>query len=85
MAEGINVRLSGKLREFVHQQAGEQGMYESVSEYVRSLIRNDYEQKEARKREWLCEELSNGMNASEEEFVPFDPEEILATAKESRV
>ena len=39
----MNVRISGPLKDFVNQQTGEQGQYESVSEYIRDLIRRDAE------------------------------------------
>ncbi len=41
MAEGVNVRITGKLRTFIEEQAGINGLYESASEYVRDLIRRD--------------------------------------------
>ena len=47
MVESINVRLPEKLREFVEQQTRPHGTYESVSEYVRALIRQDYERLQA--------------------------------------
>jgi len=43
MAESINVRLPDKLKDFVEKQTGPEGTYESVSEYIRALIRQDYE------------------------------------------
>lgn len=43
MVDAINVRLPEKLREFVEKQTRPHGTYESVSEYIRALIREDYE------------------------------------------
>jgi len=43
MVDTINVRLPEKLREFVEKQTKPHGTYESVSEYIRALIREDYE------------------------------------------
>ena len=43
MVDTINVRLPEKLREFVEKQTRPHGTYESVSEYIRALIREDYE------------------------------------------
>lgn len=82
MAEGINVRLSGPLKEFVETRSGQNGLYHSVSEYVRDLVRKDYEREEARKWDALYNELEAGINASPEEFIDFDPEAILAEAKQ---
>ncbi len=45
MVDTINVRLPEKLREFVEKQTRPHGTYESVSEYIRALIREDYERK----------------------------------------
>ena len=81
MTEGVNIRISGRLRQFINEQAGPDGLYESASEYVRDLIRRDYERRESRKWSWLVDQLRPGMNAGESEFVVFDPEEIIETAK----
>ena len=37
----MNVRVSGALKDFVNSKTGESGEYESVSEYIRDLIRKD--------------------------------------------
>ncbi len=85
MAEGVNVRLSGKLQDFVKLKSDpEHGTYGSASEYIRDLIRHDYEKEEARKWAWLKEELSAGMAADESEFVELDIQGILAEAKQRR-
>ena len=84
MAEGVNVRITGKLRRFVEEQASPSGLYESASEYVRDLIRRDYQRQEKRKWSWLMDQLRPGMEADESEFVPFDPEEIITAAKKEK-
>ena len=84
MAEGVNVRISGKLRRFIEEQAGPNGLYESASEYVRDLIRRDYQWQEERKWSWLIDQLRPGMEADESEFIAFDPEEIIQTAKKEK-
>ena len=81
MTEGINVRVSGKLRDFINRQIDENGLYVSASEYIRNLIRLDYERHEAHKWNWLDEQLSPGMRADKSEFVDFNPEKIIAKAK----
>ncbi|MHC4458286.1 MAG: ribbon-helix-helix domain-containing protein [Planctomycetota bacterium] len=63
MAEGVNVRITGKLRRFIEEQAGPNGLYESASEYVRDLIRRDYQRQEERKWSWLMDQLRPGMEA----------------------
>ena len=63
MAEGVNVRITGKLRRFIEEQASPNGLYESASEYVRDLIRRDYQRQEERKWSWLLDQLRPGMEA----------------------
>ena len=46
MSERINARLSQPLAEFVGRMVGEDGLYETPSEYVRDLIRRDMERRE---------------------------------------
>ena len=82
MAEGINVRLSGKLRAFVELQTGDNGLFESVSEYVRSLIRQDFERAQGKKWTALYDELEDGINAPEEDFESVDLNEIKAAGKQ---
>ena len=84
MTEGVNVRISQKLRQFINEQAGPDGLYESASEYIRDLIRRDYQRQESRKWSWLLDQLRSGMNADESEFVAFDPEEIIEIAKKDK-
>ncbi len=84
MAEGVNVRITGKLRRFIEEQVSADGLYESASEYVRDLIRRDYQRQEERKWSWLMDQLRPGMAADESEFVPLDPEEIIEAAKKEK-
>lgn len=49
MSERINARLSQPLADFVAQMVGEDGLYETPSEYVRDLIRRDMERREGQK------------------------------------
>ncbi len=84
MAEGLNVRISGKLRKFIEQQTGSDGLYESASEYVRDLVRQDYMRREEQKWSWLREQLLPAMNADESDFVAFDADEIIHTAKKEK-
>lgn len=81
MADGVNVRLSGPLRRFIDHRVGPNGLYENASEYIRDLIRHDYEAEEARRRAWLSDQLRAGAEADEKDFVPFDAQSILSKAK----
>ena len=84
MAEGVNVRLSGPLRRFIEDRSGPTGLYESASEYIRDLVRRDFEQEENRRWARLLGELRPGMTAGESEFVGFDPDDIIAEARSQK-
>lgn len=84
MAEGINVRLSGELQRFVQSRSAGDGLYASASEYIRDLVRRDYERIEESSWRWLREELKAGATADESEFVPLDASEIVKEAKAQR-
>ena len=75
MAEGVNVRFPKKLRVFVEERTN--GLYGSASEYIRELVRRDYEIEEAKRFERLKSELAPGMEAADEEFIPVSAEEVL--------
>jgi antitoxin ParD1/3/4 len=81
MAEGVNVRFSGELQNFIHSKIGGSGLYASASEYIRDLVRRDYERDEQRKWAALRNELKAGMEADASQFVPFDIEEIISESE----
>jgi antitoxin ParD1/3/4 len=84
MAESVNVRISGKLIKFIKEQIGPEGMYESVSEYVRALVRQDYERLEEHRWQRLYGELEPGMNARESEFIEVGAEDVIARNRGTR-
>ena len=84
MAEGINVRFTGALQRFIQDRTGASGLYGSASEYIRDLVRRDYEREEQRKWQWLRQELKAGAEADEAVFVPLDANAIIVDAKKSR-
>jgi len=81
MAEGVNVRFTGILKKFVEQRAAGEGLYGSASEYIRDLVRRDYERREEERWDALHHELKVLMTAPDSDFVPLDAQEILAEAK----
>lgn len=81
MAEGVNVRFAGDLQRFIQSKAEKSGLYGSASEYIRDLVRRDYEIEEKRKWAWLRHELRTGVGADESEFTLLDTEAILAEAR----
>jgi antitoxin ParD1/3/4 len=81
MSAAITVQFPGELESFVQQRVGSSGLYDSASEYIRDLVRRDYEQEDRRRWAMLENELAPGMKADESEFVLLDAESILAEAK----
>ena len=81
MAEGINVRFTGELQRFIQNRTGDSGLYGSASEYIRDLVRRDYEREERRRWQWLRQELKAGTDADEAVFVALDADEIILEAK----
>ncbi len=84
MAEGINVRFAGELQRFIQTRTEADGLYASASEYIRDLVRRDYERTEQAKWRRLREELKAGAEADESDFVALDAAEILKEAKAQR-
>ena len=84
MAEGINVRFSGELQRFIQDRTGASGLYGSASEYIRDLVRHDYEREEQRKCHWLRHELRAGAEADDATFLELDAEAVIADAKKRR-
>jgi len=84
MAEGINVRFAGELKRFIENRVGETGLYGSASEYIRDLVRRDYEVQEQNKWTWLRHELKAGAEAPASEFVTLDADAVIAAAKTRR-
>jgi len=84
MAEGVNVRFVGELQRFIQSRTDESGLYGSASEYIRDLVRRDYEREEQRKWALLRHELKVGIEAPESEFMPLNADEVIAEAKAQR-
>ena len=75
MAEGVNVRFPEKLREFVEERTD--GLYGSASEYIRELVRRDYEAEEAKRFERLRRELAPGMQAADDELIHVSVDDVI--------
>jgi antitoxin ParD1/3/4 len=81
MAEGVNVRFAGELQRFIKTRIGDSGLYGSASEYIRDLVRRDYEREEEQKWATLRRTLKAGLVASESDFVKLDAGKLIAEAK----
>lgn len=74
----LTVRLSGGLSDFVAANVGEHGSYESVSEYLRDLIRRDKQRAEDQAFERLQAELTHAFAAPEASYRPLTAEAVIA-------
>lgn len=81
MSAAITIQFPGELENFVQQRVGSSGLYDSASEYIRDLVRRDYEREESRRWSCLESELMPGMKANESEFVPLEADSIITEAK----
>lgn len=77
MAEGINVRFSGTLQQFIHERVEGSGLYHSASEYIRDLVRHDLQQEDDRRWAILKADLTPGLLAEESAFVPLNLSSII--------
>ncbi len=81
MAEGVNVRFAGELQRFIQSKTEKSGLYGSASEYIRDLVRRDYEAEEKRRWAWLRQELKPGADAGDSEFLELDADTLLKEAR----
>lgn len=81
MSAAITIQFPGELENFVQQRVGSSGLYDSASEYIRDLVRRDYEREESRRWSCLENELMPGMKANKSEFVPLEADSIITEAK----
>ena len=73
----LNVRVSGALGEFVAANVGADGAYESVSEYVRDLIRRDMSRVDAESFARLKAELVHAFAAPQTAYHRLDADEVI--------
>ncbi|WP_419720779.1 ribbon-helix-helix domain-containing protein [Phenylobacterium aquaticum] len=78
----LNVRVSGRLGDFVAANVAEDGAYENVSEYVRDLIRRDMERNEAAAFEHLKAELQHAFAQPDASYVELDAESVIRRGRE---
>jgi len=73
----MTVRLSGELSEFAASNVGENGCYENMSEYIRSLIRADKERRELEAFNRLKAELTLAFSAQEDSYETLTASDIF--------
>ena len=73
----MTVRVSGALSDFVSANVGESGAYESVSEYIRDLIRRDKARVEGEAFELLKAELTRAFAAPDESYHALSAADVI--------
>jgi antitoxin ParD1/3/4 len=81
MAEGVNVRFAGELQRFIKTKVEGCGLYGSASEYIRDLVRRDYQRDEELKWAALRRTLKAGLEADKGNFVTLDAGKLIAEAR----
>lgn len=81
MTTTMTVRVSGELSKYVAEQIGSAGVYESTSEYIRTLIRQDKENTEQQAFKRLQAELQLAFSATDDDFIELSAEEFFARNK----
>ena len=74
----MTVRLSGALSEFVAANVSETGDYESVSEYIRDLIRRDKARSEREAFDRLKAELERAFAAPDDTYLALSAADVIA-------
>lgn len=78
----LNVRVNGPLAAFVTEKVGPEGRYENVSEYVRDLIRREFEREEAAAFDQLKTELQHAFSVSDDQCQTFDADAFRARMRD---
>ncbi len=78
----LNVRLSGRLGDFVMANVARDGAYENVSEYVRDLIRRDMSRSDDVAFELLKAELQLAFTAPDDGFQALDADTVIARGRQ---
>ena len=78
----VTLRVSGNLRRHLEECTGIDGIYETPSEYLRDLIRQDMEHRESEKWEHLRTALAEGLSASDADYKSISPADIKKRARQ---
>lgn len=81
-SNSINIRITSKLREHIERQVGSEGLYESASEYIRDLIRRDFQNQETA-WQWLADQLEPGLEADPKEFIKVSARDVIERNKQT--
>ena len=73
----MTVRLSGELSDFVTNNVNENGSYENISEYIRSLIRDDKKRFEQEAFDRLKAELTLAFSAPDSSYSKLNAQDVF--------
>jgi sulfite reductase beta subunit-like hemoprotein/Arc/MetJ-type ribon-helix-helix transcriptional regulator len=68
--DGVSIKLPGELQRFVQSRTSPNGLYGSVGEYFRDLVRRDFEREEQRQWTWRTHEVRKGSATEPADFAP---------------
>jgi antitoxin ParD1/3/4 len=74
----LNVRIGGPLGDFVAENVGADGDYDTVSEYVRDLIRKDKARVESARFDRLRAELQAAFAAPDDSYIALSADDVIA-------
>ena len=80
----VTLRVSGNLRRHLDECTGVDGNFETPSEYVRDLIRQDMERRESEKWERLRTALAEGLSAADADYKTISPADLKKRARQRR-
>ena len=80
----VTLRISGLLRNHLEECAGVDGPYETPSEYLRDLIRQDIERLESEKWERLRTALAEGLSATDKDYKSLSSADIKQRGRKRR-
>lgn len=70
--EGVSVKFPGELQRFIQSRTSANGLYGSVAEYLRDLVRRDFEREEQRQWTWRTHEVRKGPPDKDDFFSPIN-------------
>ena len=73
----MTVRIGGALSDHVSANVGEDGSYESVSEYIRDLIRRDMDRWDREAFDRLKAELTQAFAAPDTSYQPLTASDVI--------
>ena len=74
----ITLQLDAQLSAFVAENVGHEGAYETISEYVRDLIRRDKEHVEREAVERIKRELKQAYSAPDDRYAALTADDVIA-------